>query len=551
MPTDKDPLAVRSHVARDLMQTAGLFKNERLAVWEYVVNGLQYVDPGLSPIVRVTIDPRARRITVADNGRGMDWSGLRNFFVMHGENQDRKQGRVGRGRFGTGKSAAFGIADLLRLTTVRDGKRSRVELSRAAIQAMTDGAAVPVRELEREARTNEPNGTCVEIEGVHLRTISQKEVIDYIQKHLARWPRGATVFVNNHECEVVIPPIAKTFRFRPDSNLCEAIGDVELVIHTSKRALDDEERGIAIYSRGVWHQSTLVGNEGREMAQYIFGEVDVPRLDDDPSPISPIDVSRNMHLNPANDTVRSLFGFLHRHVEGVRKGLMDDDRRRRATEEARKLTAQAAEIARLINEDFQDFRSRFERVRARARGGTDAFRTETIAGVTEGPLERGGSEPARIVASTGSPGARGDGTGRNGEEPRQLAPLLQGDSDGAERGRAAGGSGSTARSAGGFAVRFENMGGDQHRARYHRSGRTIEINLDHPQLRAALGTGSVEDPVFRRLAYEVAFCEYAIALAMEFAQIEGHYLDPDEPIVDIRDHLNRLARKGAHLYSAL
>lgn len=53
------------------------------------------------------LDARQKRITIEDNGRGMDWAGLGNFFVMHGENVDREAGRPGRGRFGTGKSAAF------------------------------------------------------------------------------------------------------------------------------------------------------------------------------------------------------------------------------------------------------------------------------------------------------------------------------------------------------------------------------------------------------------------------------------------------------------
>src|SRR5438477_2601136 len=92
-----EQLFVKSHVARDLLQTAGLFKNERLAVWEYVANSLQYAD--LPPMVRVTVDSRSRRISIADNGRGLNWDGLRNFFVMHGENQERKAGRPGRGRF--------------------------------------------------------------------------------------------------------------------------------------------------------------------------------------------------------------------------------------------------------------------------------------------------------------------------------------------------------------------------------------------------------------------------------------------------------------------
>src|SRR5439155_18888168 len=143
-----------------------LFKNERLAVWEYVANSLQYTD--LPAVVRVTLDSRLKRITVADNGCGMNWDGLRYFFVMHGENQERRAGRPGRGRFGTGKSAAFGIANTLRIITVRNGRRSSVELTRDEVQAMTSGDEIPVRVLEREVRTAEPNGTTIEIGHIHL-----------------------------------------------------------------------------------------------------------------------------------------------------------------------------------------------------------------------------------------------------------------------------------------------------------------------------------------------------------------------------------------------
>jgi signal transduction histidine kinase len=101
-------LVVKSHVARDLLQSAGLFKTDKLVIWEYVSNGLQYVSAGTNPVVEVLLDSRKKRISIQDNGRGMDWNGLQNFFVMHGENLDRKEGRPGRGRFGTGKSAASG-----------------------------------------------------------------------------------------------------------------------------------------------------------------------------------------------------------------------------------------------------------------------------------------------------------------------------------------------------------------------------------------------------------------------------------------------------------
>jgi HSP90 family molecular chaperone len=145
--TPSDQLFVKSHVARDILQNAALFKTDKLVVWEYVSNGLQYIDPGTSPLVQVSLDTKKKLIRIADNGRGMDWEGLKNFFVMHGVNVDRKEGRPGRGRFGTGKSAAFGIADRLRITTVRGGRRSIVELARTEIEMMNSEEPIPVKIL--------------------------------------------------------------------------------------------------------------------------------------------------------------------------------------------------------------------------------------------------------------------------------------------------------------------------------------------------------------------------------------------------------------------
>jgi hypothetical protein len=74
------------------------------------------------------------------------------------------------------------------------------------------------------------------------------------------------------------------------------------------------------------------------------------------------------------------------------------------------------------------------------------------------------------------------------------------------------------------------------------------VNLEHPQIAAAKQGRGVEDPVFRRLAYEVAFSEYSVALASELEN-RGEYLDPSDPIVDIRETLNRVARQAADLYA--
>lgn len=546
-------LHVRSHVSRDLLQTAALFKNERQVVWEYVSNSLQYVDPGISPVVRVRLDGKNRRITIDDNGRGMSWDDLNeNFFVMHGENPDRLAGQPGRGRFGTGKSAAFGIADVLRLTTVNAGKRTTVELRRADLDAMNSVDPVPVKTLEREVPTSQPNGTLIEIEGVHLRSLDQAGVIHYIERHLARWPRDVTVIVNNHECEFSEPAVERVETFRPTKEEAAAIGNVTMTVKISKSPLDDDLRGISIFSKGVWHETTLAGTEGKDMSEYLFGEIDVARLDEDKSTPPPFDASRSVKLNPDNELVKAIYAFIGPKLEKVRKQLVEAQREHRASEEAKRLQQEANKIEAIINTDFDAFRRRLQKVRAASAGtGFDLSDDEKAAGGGSGDDDFlfGGDEPAVKTAETGAIGITEPGNGRSKTNlPRRLNPIVEPEEQGEARGHREGSDDGKPRQRGGFQIKFDNQGAESARATYVSEKRTIYVNLEHPQIAAARQGRGVEDPVFRRLAYEVAFSEYSVALASELEN-RGEYLDPSDPIVDIRETLNRVARQAADLYA--
>src|SRR5262249_22480055 len=149
------------------------------------------------------------------------------------------------------------------------------------------------------------------------------------------------------------------------------LGNVSLTIKVTKAPLEEDLRGVSIYSNGVWCETTLAGAEGREMSQYILGETDIPALDTYSGPIAAFDMSRSMRLNPNNPLVQAAYAFIGHHVEEVRRELVAVDRKRRATEEARRLQAEADKIAQVINEDFEEFRRRLTRVRARADGRGD------------------------------------------------------------------------------------------------------------------------------------------------------------------------------------
>ncbi len=546
-----DQLLVKTHVARDLLQSAMLFKTDKLVVWEYVSNGLDYIDQGINPIIRVQLDSKNKRIAIIDNARGMDWAGpygLENYFVMHGENVDRKAGRAGRGRFGTGKSAAFGIGDLLRITTVRGHKRSKVELSRSEVESTGAGKNIPVKTLEREVPTDEGNGTVVEIENVHLRSLDQKSIISYIERHLAKYPKNVTVFVNHHQCEYNEPPVSLLQIFKPSISQRELLGNVELVIKVAKRPLDQDERGISIFSNGVWYETTLAGNEGREMSQYIFGEIDVPALDQDKSPISPFDMSRSMQLNLSNELVQAIYAFVGECVDKVRRSLVEDERKRKQTEEAKKLEIAAHEIAQVLNEDFQSFRHKLAKVRAKGTGGTDLEKYLSDSGQNIDDLIFGNMVPADVTSNVGSPGTIGEGR-NDGTNPPNLKPEVEASNEAMKKkGAPSGGEGSRPKARGGFNVAFSNNGSESPRAQYVGEDRTIYINLEHPQVVAAKGDEPTENPIFRNLVNEIAFTEYAIGLAQELIA-RDEYIEMLEPVVELRETINRLASRAAGLYS--
>jgi len=548
-------LFVRVNVSRDVLHNAAFFQNERLAIWEYVANSLQYIDHGTIPVVRVRLDTKRKRITIDDNGRGMLWrgpDGLEGFFRMHGENIDRKRGQAGRGRFGTGKAAAFGIADILRITTVRNGKRSKVELTRSDLDAAAaSGDEIPVREIEREVKTSQPNGTLVEIEQVKLvRTLDQASVIHFIERHLAHYPKNVEVIVNNHECEVVEPPVERTERIAAVDGARRALGPVTLTIKVSKSPLEEDLRGISIYSNNVWHETTLLSSSGKEMADFLFGDVDVPALDADESTPPAFDASRSQRLNPDNSVVQAIYAFIAPELERVRKELVDEQRKHRETEEAKRLEREASQIERIINEDFNSFRKRLQKVHAAGKTGFDAGETPALASATttegEDDFLFGGAEPATITSEIGEIGTHGDGERGEGP-PRRLNPIVEPDAEGtasAHRERRDG----KPQASGGFRVAFDHQGAAASRAMYQAERRTIYVNLDFPQLVTAKAGRSVEDPVFRRLAYEVAFAEYAVAVASELNN-RGEFLEPSDAIVEIRERLNAVARQAAPLYA--
>ena len=95
---------------------------------------------------------------------------------------------------------------------------------------------------------------------------------------------------------------------------------------------------------------------------------------------------------------------------------------------------------------------------------------------------------------------------------------------------------------------FEKLGTNEKRAKYDRETRTIIINLEHPRIvmeATRVGELSVtDDPNFLRMAYEIAFTEYAIVLAVELSTAQ-FFFDPQDALVELRQTIDDLSKAFA------
>ncbi len=493
-------IEVTSHVARDFLQNAAYFNTMPKVVWEYVANSLDAVKDDILTVIAVELT--SHEVSISDNSRGMSRKELGSFFQMHGENILRKQGRRVRGRFGTGKCAAFGLANSLRIETTQAGLRNVVELHRKDIEKARNGEPFAVRDIEINQRTDEDDGTIVVICKFNLKRLDIDKVISYVERHLSRYRTRAHVTVNGHVCKFKAPPFVAQFERSPPTEVAKHIGNVSLSVKVSPAPLDDDTRGIDILSHGIWHETTLEGIERKENANQIFGQIDVPVLEDGEWPIPAFDNTRNNTLNRQNPIVVVLLGWLSKELEEIRSELVKQAREKRRSEIEAKLAKEADRISNILNQDFAQQEMELEMTRR-----VKPVRRRSVPGKTP--------KPKPPTPPDNKPKPRKNPSGKN--EKRRKAV---------------------------FSIEFERVTAEENRSRYAGDTKTIYINLDHPQIASAFETGgnSTDSREFREVCYEVAAVEYAIALPYE--KLEKDELYPaEDALFDVKEIIDRVTKR--------
>ena len=522
---EKPTLRVTTHVARDLLQNAAYFNSVPKAVAEYVTNAIDNALPGKPVHCEVSLARDAIRIS--DNASGMTYTELSNFFQMHGENVQRQRGRAVRGRFGTGKSAAFGIAGTLQVETVKGGKRNVVELSRADVMAAKDGQPIPVREVVANEGTRARTGTTIVIKDIHAKNVDADVVRGYLEKVLGRHLRLHEVIVNGTQCQYHEPASVKTYRFKAPRETAEQIGSATCILKISQAPLTREENTVAILCNGFLHANTLAGKQADPFIEYVFGEVEVPSLDADTGPTPAFDNTRNLTLNMQNPRVQALLAWLAGCLEEVRQELVARDKRRRYSREMRLLRKFAGEIQGVLDDDFRVVQETLpwatmpgarRRGKAKRSRGSDEIKI-TPTGRTQTLIERGRALVNRLL-------------GRPEDEPG----VIKAPPSPRRGGRVE------------FEINYARLGADSPRARYVANRRAIYLNRDHPQMRAAEAEAGLQSVTFKMLSFDVAATDYALAVVSQLADQGVEVADPIDASEMVQEILDRLGRKAAEKF---
>lgn len=552
------PITGGAHVPRAVLATAAEFGDVPRSIAEYIWNSFQYKRDKTAPAV-VTIrfgrSGSERWFEVEDfpNGAGMDLAGLQRFFTMHAPNEDRLKGEAGRGQYGTGKAAAFGVGSELIVYSVRSGIANEIRLSKEKLLALASTYPCDYLPLEHTIveqpvpNGSERNGTRVRVTGINSLFDEQNvvrntirifmRVLDFNELLWEQKP-GRTVRLIRQKPTTVLE---RKYQNSPETS--GLIGAVTLHLSATEYDLPKQESGVVITTVGgsVLESNYINVSKRRTVVdKRILGEIDVPLLDTpDRLGLPATTQARRLEMNRESERVQALLTWIDRCLDDFREAVEQMLSSAVAEEDRAVLGAISGAFEHVLNAQYQKFmrdysaRMNLPKVSALAPfAGTGA----TAGGA---PTDNGSGGSVFVSSPEGDSRVLPDETG-----PLELAtagrnlgtggtaPGTQGtvkakeDPAGAPASEKRRGE-KKARGGRSLRVAYLGLGPPSPRAYFDGEG-TFTINKDHPDFRGL----ETRDTEFMRRSAE------AIAVVYAESVVELRISDGDPTVSQSKDALN-------------
>lgn len=264
--------------------------------------------------VVVSIDYTQKIISVSDTGNGMVFEELRDAYLVIGRNRREENGtdqspvkkRLVTGKKGLGKLAVFGVANIIEVSSVKDGKINSFIMNYNDIRSHSDNDGYPPTIVKDNVATQEPSGTVITISEVKTKSLPP---LDELAIHLSKrfkffnesdfrvvlknTETGETVEVKN---EAYYDSMEKdhTWKF-PEDFQDEIQNDVKLkllndsqvegVIYTKPTPLQNKDVGFVVYSRGklVQENGFFSDRANDNFYRYTYGYFSIDVIDASPT----------------------------------------------------------------------------------------------------------------------------------------------------------------------------------------------------------------------------------------------------------------------------
>ncbi len=279
------------------------------------------------------------------------------------------------------------------------------------------------------------------------------------------------------------------FKYKPPSSVNKIIGPAKCKLYVCPTVLPHEDNVVAVLCHGYLHATTLAGRNSQPFSDYLFGEVEVPGLDDDPGPIPAFDNTRSLALNLQNPKVRALEAWLGECIDEVLETLVERERKRQLARDQYLLRKVAGRIKGFLDEDFLTIQ---ESMPWASMPGSRKH-----ADPQENDSQPSQARPGQAVRRPPSGFERGLKWVRHLlgiEPPRKPSPPRRG-------------------APVEFEIRYTRQGPTAPRASYDVKAGVITLNRDHPQLRSAEREAGIASSTYQMLCFDIAFTEYALAVA--------------------------------------
>jgi len=240
--------------------------------------------------VKVTI-PKAinkkSEIAISDNGNGMSEGFIRQTYMKLGPNNRKEKEKSPRfkrlliGSKGIGKLAGLGIANIMYIETVDNGKKCKFEINRRKLDAKgkrLDEIEIPLI----VEKTKKSNGTTILLKELlpHVSTMSDEELRAFFVKEFG-FPEKFSIFVNGHRYTPEDIPGKKIEVKDNIDNYGEIYGKITIAkepkIIKRSAGIITKVRGRRVLGPTLFDINSH-GHQYR-VAERIIGEIEVPFLD--------------------------------------------------------------------------------------------------------------------------------------------------------------------------------------------------------------------------------------------------------------------------------